>query len=208
MVQLLAIAFATSLGVMVMSAARINAWMMTIAALGFCATALAAAVRINQPYWHRAHAGVNVTNGEGRALAAEAVRRTSHITALFYAWGGTAMFLIYHVSGLRWQHGWEYGLGMLIIGAGLAVYVAMLRNTASPLNSARSIDGVVKLAGLHGLAAFAAMTWLAASGKLATPKTDWAANIVFMTGGLAIVVLSTIVMRTHYVLTRPSDGAR
>ena len=37
------------------------------------------------------------------------------LAALVYAWGATAMFAIYSLSGLYWRHWWEYGAGMSLI---------------------------------------------------------------------------------------------
>ena len=120
------------------------------------------------------------------------VRCMSAMTALVYFWGGLALNLIYKFSGLHWQHGWEYGLAMILISAGLAAYSYQLRDLSSALAATKALERVIHLAGLHGLAAMAALVWLAWSGKLHTPKDDWAANIIFVSGGLAVASISAV----------------
>jgi hypothetical protein len=154
-------------------------------------------MRMNAPLWT-----TDVSKLESRPLAAAAIRQTSIVTAALYAWGGAAMTLVYRFSGLHWQHGWQYGLAMLLIATGLAGYVHLLGDVRSSLNSDRAIDRVAKLAALQGIAVTFALAWLAGSGKLATTKGDWAANIIFVTGGLAIAMVSAVVTRTHHSLTR------
>ncbi len=49
-----------------------------------------------------------------------------------------------------------------------------------------------KAACLQGFAAGTGISWLIGSGKLATVKGDWAANDVFLAGGVAILCLSAM----------------
>lgn len=189
---------AGSIAVMLWAAANTDIRIMAAAAAAFILAAIARAARLNASLRRVAA----TSNPSERRSAAEAIRKTSYITALVYAWGGAAMLLVYRFSGLYWQHGWQYGLAMIVIAAGLAGYIAMLGNERSPLNSDAALDRAVQLAVLQGVAAAAAMVWLTTSGKLTTGKADWAANIVFMSGGLAISVISAIVARTHSKLTR------
>jgi hypothetical protein len=50
---------------------------------------------------------------------------------------------------------------------------------------------------LHGLAALCALVYLIGTGKLATAKDDWAANDVFLFGGIAILALCVIAAVTQ-----------
>jgi NADH:ubiquinone oxidoreductase subunit 5 (subunit L)/multisubunit Na+/H+ antiporter MnhA subunit len=43
----------------------------------------------------------------------------------------------------------------------------------------------------------AALIYLLASGKLATPKDDWAANVVFLAGGVTILLISLVSLQTY-----------
>jgi uncharacterized membrane protein len=47
------------------------------------------------------------------------------------------------------------------------------------------------------VAVAAALTYLVVSGKLATPKDDWAANVVFVTGGVTVLLISIASLVTH-----------
>ena len=74
--------------------------------------------------------------------------------------------LTYQVSGLKWQHGWQYGLGMMLIGRHwplCAMPGKMPAGTAMP----RSI-ATVRLVIMQGVAALLGLVWLVFSGKLAT----------------------------------------
>lgn len=129
-------------------------------------------------------------------LAATA-RGNATLMALAYAWGGLAMLCVYMLSGLSWRHGWQYGSGMVLIAAGLFAYARNVAKPGSTLATMWSLDLVAKLTGAQGLAAAVALAVLVASGKLATPKGDWAANHIFVAGGLAIVVLSAAAVLSH-----------
>lgn len=136
-------------------------------------------------------------------VALLSLRATSMITALVYFWGGLAMFLMYEVSGLTWQHGWQYALGMGAIGAAIAAYALGLRRANSWLNSDLAIETAIRITLLHGLAAAAALFWLLISGKLLSAKGDWAANIIFVSGGVAVAGICAIVIRTYRTTLPP-----
>ena len=113
-----------------------------------------------------------------------------------YGWGGLAMLAIYLGTTLKWQHGWQYGSGMLLIAAALIFYAANVQKPNSPFASARMLKIAKALTVAQAGAAFTALSWLIASGKLATAKNDWAANHIFMAGGLAIVFISLLAIMT------------
>jgi drug/metabolite transporter (DMT)-like permease len=87
------------------------------------------------------------------------------------------------LTGLSWQHGFQYGTAAALIAAGLLYYVHKLG--ASGAND----PPPVVLTILHSLAVTAGLIFLLASGKLQTPKGDWPANYIFLFGGFAIVGL-------------------
>ena len=134
--------------------------------------------------------------------AMHAARRNARLMALVYAWGGLAMLAVYKVSGLRWQHGWQYGTGMALIAAGLLVYVHRLGASNTRLRQPRMLDATAMLALLQAIAASVALAIMVAIGKLQTVKSDWAANHIFVAGGLAIVAISLIAYATHKRLRR------
>lgn len=131
--------------------------------------------------------------------------------AVTYLWGGAMMLAGYGFSALVWRHWWQYGAGMILIGGVLAL---LSRGFARAKSSGRS-DTIVELAyratQTQLAAAVLGLLFLAGSGKLASAKPDWAANHVFLAGGLVIVALCIFAIRTHRRLrseTSPRIGAR
>lgn len=174
-----------SVAAMTLAAANGERLMTGVAAAAFAALVLVVAIAVNRPAWQTP-----------QALAADAVgmvRRNARLAALVYAWGAAAMFAIYHLSGLAWRHGWQYGLGMALLSGVLLAFVHRLggRSKVPPL----------ALTLLHGAAALCALIYLVGTGKLETVKTDWAANHVFLFGGLAIVALNVIAAITQVRLS-------
>jgi hypothetical protein len=110
-------------------------------------------------------------------------------TLLALAWGAGAVSMlgVYLLSGLKWQHGWQYGCGMALIAA-LAWWFAQ---------HPRWLNAVAVAVGLQGAAAAIGLAVLAGSGKLASVKGDWAANVIFVAGGVAIAVLSVMAVAAH-----------
>jgi hypothetical protein len=89
---------------------------------------------------------------------------------------------------------------MLLIALGLYVLARKLADPSSA--SPRQMETSAYLALSQGIAASIALVILAASGKLQTAKDDWAANHIFVAGGLAIVVISFLAFATHRRLSR------
>ena len=175
----------------------------TILALIFGFAAIWSTRQINAPYI----VDPDHTGGANWSAAAIQIRATSFVTASVYAWGGLAMLLIYLITPLHWRHGWQYGSIMLVIAAGLILYIRALSSPSSRFARPASVTRIVQLAILHGITAAIALAWLILSGKLATYKGDWAANAIFLAGGLAIIGISIITVVTHRALTRaPATG--
>jgi len=142
------------------------------------------------------------TAGGDREPAAQfhMLRRNTRLVALIYGWGAAAMLSVYTVSGLHWRHGWQYGLAMALIAAGLIWYVRALGHPGTR-RAQRAGSGATRgLMLLHALAAAGGIVFLVASGKLSILKSDWAVNHVFVAGGLAVIALSLISARTHAAL--------
>jgi hypothetical protein len=106
-----------------------------------------------------------------------------------WAWGISAasMLGVYLLSGLKWQHGWQYGCGMVLITLAALVFA----------RQPRWLNAVAVAVALQGMAAAVGLAVLAGSGKLASVKGDWAANVIFVAGGVAIAVLSVMAVAAH-----------
>lgn len=153
-------------------------------------------LRTNRPLWRMPAERIKA---EAAPIAA---RRNARLIALVYAWGAAAMFAVYQLVGFRWQHGWQYGAGMALIAAVIFLYAHKLGDPASGLRRPGSLNSVLKLTVLHGAAAAMGLAFLFTSGKLKSPKGDWPANLIFMAGGLAVVMLSAIAVYTQMQMKR------
>lgn len=178
----LAIAAGTSVAMIAAGSAGDRALMAAAAGM-FAVAMIAAAVG----------ARYGLATGEASLRAEQQVAaRTTVLNALSFGWGAATLLGIYLLTPVRWQHGWQYGLAMAIISGGLAVYArALWLGTARIAQS--SALRVSAFLGL-GLAAAAAtaLAWLVWSGKLASVKGDWAANDVFLAGGVAVIAASLV----------------
>ncbi|MGE3428549.1 MAG: hypothetical protein AB7I44_17475 [Hyphomicrobiaceae bacterium] len=145
--------------------------------------------------------GPTTTNTVTPAAIA-AGRINAQLIGAVYNWGGLAMLTVYALSGIYWRHGWQYGLGMLLIALGLYNFARKISAPSSPLATPAALAISAMLALAQGIAAALALVILVASGKLATAKGDWAANHIFVAGGLAIVVISVLAYATHRRLSR------
>jgi hypothetical protein len=155
---------------------------------------------VNRPLWR-----LDTTRCSAHA-APETARRNARLMAITYAWGAIAMLSVYTLTGLRWYHAWQYGLAMALLAVLLFLYAIAIGREGSRLRQRVFLLGALQLTAVQGAGALAGVLFLIGSGKLATPKTDWAANRIFLTGGLAIAALSVIAAITQGKLAR-SDGA-
>jgi hypothetical protein len=181
----LLLAGALSVAGMVLGAGRGDR-LLAASAAGLFATAITAiALWINAPVVLRPAA-----DADGEAAAA-AVACNVWLAAFVYAWGASALLAVYTLSDLAWRHGWQYSLGAAIFAVGLAMVAASLdRAEGTKLPP-------LYLTALHGFAAVGGLVYLVAEGKLATLRGDWAANNVFVAGGLAIIALCVIAAITQ-----------
>lgn len=137
-----------------------------------------------------------------KAAAARAVVYSTRVSAMVYGWGGAALLSIYRFTPVHWQHGWQYGAGMLLISLGLVAYVSAFEREGSPLTQLSALDRIVSVGAAHGLAAAIGISYVMLSGKLSSPKGDWVANAVFLTGGATIGWISYLAVTTHRALKR------
>jgi hypothetical protein len=144
----------------------------------------------------------------GRALPSAVAWQNSCLLGATWLVGGLTMLAVYLVSGLKWQHGWQYGCGMLLIG-GLAFAYAygLAKGGDSRLLAPRYLDAAAGLVAAQGIAATAGLIVLAASGKLASVKGDWAANVIFVSGGAAIAVASLFAVMAYWRMRRYTPGS-
>lgn len=174
-----------------------------IAAGLFAIALVATAIDVNAPFWRADAAAL-----EPDASVNAAVRNT-RLLVIGYIWGAVALFMIYRMTSLRWQHGLQYGAGMALLAWLCQLYAHFLVQPGSRLRTPRALAQATWLALVHGGAAFAGVLFLVLSGKVYSVKGDWAANQIFLAGGLAIVALSLVSAYTQLKLTRPhSDEAK
>lgn len=191
---------AATVGLMTYAASIGTPALSLAAALVFGVVVVAVALYINRP---AAWTPDKIADPLGSMHAA---RRNARLMALVYAWGGFALLLIYGVSGLRWQHGWQYGSAMALIAAGLLIHVHKMGDEGAWTRTAAGLQASVYLSLAQAAAAALALVYLVSSGKLAAGGRDWAANHVFLVGGFVIVVLSLVAAQTHTLLKRRAAG--
>jgi len=127
----------------------------------------------------------------------EALARNAGLSAVAYAWGSATLLAIYTLSGLKWQHGWQYGAAMALVAGLHVLFLTRLSDPASWLRTPSGQDFARGLSALHGLAALGALAYLLHSGKLARVRPDWAANQVFVAGLIAVVAICAFAAYTH-----------
>lgn len=189
---LLASALSTSL--MVLGAGRGDRFLPSLSAGLLMAFVVGTGLGINAPLWSRV-AGA-AARQDGFAAVKEALRCNVWLASVVYAWGASTLFAIYSLSDLVWRHAFQYGLGAAVFAGCLAIYGQRLGRS----QSAHAPPLILTI--LHGVAATGGLVYLVGGGKLETPKGDWAANEVFLWGGLAIVVLCILSAMTQTRITR------
>ena len=173
-----------------------------IAAGLFAVALIASAVEMNSGFWRLG------SFGPSDEAAVEAAIRNSRLLALGYLWGALALFMSYKLTPLRWQHGLQYGAGMALIAWFIQFYVHFLVQPDSRLRTPEALTKAMWLSVLHGAAALGGLAFLLLSGKINSIKDDWAANHVFLAGGLAIVALSFVSAYTHTRLSSAPHARR
>ncbi|HUS97973.1 MAG TPA: hypothetical protein VMX97_14695 [Hyphomicrobiaceae bacterium] len=192
---LLIVAGLVSLAAMTGGIARGFPTLVPLAALSFAGVAIYGAW-----HWNRAFTGLPAGRVTEHAAPIAGVRN-AQLLALVYCWGGLAMLGCYYLTSLHWQHAWQYGAGMMLIGLAIYMYARALRQPGSVARSPRSMLAMERLTAAQGWGAIAGLTFMVVSGKLWSGKTDWAANAVFLAGGVAVAALSAFGVLTQRKLT-------
>ena len=177
-------------------------WVSGTAALFLPVMTILVSLRVNAPYWRSGEPA----RGSDTLIAAS----QSNAGLIAWTWGAGAacMLAVYLLSGLKWQHGWQYGTGMLLIAVLGFAYVRSLGTLGSPTRRPSLLTVAALMAAAQGIAAIGGIMILVLSGKVASPRGDWAANIIFVAGGLAITVLSAIAVRTWARLNPDGKGGQ
>lgn len=191
MLPAILISFALSTFVSVLAAARHAGVPMALAAALFAVQVLIAVLRINAPFWR---------TGDAQTLSLDWAWENTVLAAIAYAWGATAMFTVYSLSGLTWRHWWQYGAGMALLASAALVCAAYLARGRGPYGTAKANSILMGVTAAQVIAVGGGLIYLIASGALHTKKPDWAANYVFITGGCTVILISLASLLTFYRL--------
>jgi len=191
---LIALLVTTVFGMVVSARDRLTASTAAFAA-AFAFIIAVVALRTNLACWR---AGTSPRPG-----ALEAARRNARLNMLTYAWGAVAMQALYitPLTGLRWQHGWQYASAFALLAAGAFAYVHLAGSDGAAMRN-RLEALAAPLAAVQAVFAAGGLAFMLGSDKLQTPKSDWAANIVFLSAAIAVLVVSTAALYTHRRLSR------
>lgn len=195
------LALVVSIMVAVLAAGRGSGWTLALAVALFAVQMLFVALRLNAPFW-----GSSPPATEGPATVACA-QNNAVLAALVYAWGAIAMLAIYSLTPLWWRHWWQYGGAMLLIAGAIFLYAAAMAGGRAPYRSPRALEVLMGLTAAQGVAVVVAIFWLVLSGKISTPRDDWAANEIFMGGAAMLAMLSAVSILTYRKLARRQTPA-
>ena len=190
----LLVTLASALLAMYLAARSLQKVESAVAAAVFAIVLATTALRTNAPLWGRASpAAAGITQRD--ALSANAL-----MIMLAFLWCGLAFYAIYLGTGIRWQHGWEYGSACMLFGGAYGYYLTRLSKPGDDLGQSVALDRMARIAGYQAMLIGIGLVWLIGSGKLATVKGDWAANQIFLSGGFAIMCISVILIKTNAAL--------
>jgi hypothetical protein len=181
-------AFAMSILIGVLSVTRGASVPLGIAAGLFSLQVLVTLWRINAPLWSS-----DAAHGTG----ADWAWSNTVLAAIVYAWGAAAMFTIYSLTGLHWRHWWQYGAGMALLAAAALLCATYLASGRGRYGRATSLNILMSIAAAQAVSVVGALVYLVATGKLDTPKSDWAANHIFIAGCVTIGIISIVSLLAH-----------
>jgi hypothetical protein len=146
-----------------------------------------------------------VPNRNASLASHVALLQTTRLTAIFYAWGAGSMQGLYltPLTGLKWQHGWQYAAAMALLA--LAT-IAFERTLPRPLPGGdatgwrRHIRWARPLAAAQAFVGGVGVAALLISGKLWSERADWAANRVFAALAVAVLAVSAASMVAQHRL--------
>jgi hypothetical protein len=182
---LLALLLSTLVGVL--AAGRGSGLTLGIAMALFGAQVVVTLFRINAPVWH----------GETAADDTDWAWSNTVLAALVYAWAATAMFALYSLTGLYWQHWWQYGLAMALFAAAAFFFAAYLLGGHGPIPRAQALRILMVVTAAQAAAIIVGLVWLFTSDKLYSGKQDWAANHVFVSGGIVLAIISIVSLLSY-----------
>ncbi|MGE0699522.1 MAG: hypothetical protein AB7O57_10535 [Hyphomicrobiaceae bacterium] len=168
-------------------------WIVTAAAAAFTVAAVIVAIAAERDV------------GRANATRPDASRDRLHAgavtAAIAYAWGAVAMQGLYitPLTGLKWQHGWQYAAAMLLLACISIVIARRLRSSSPGLEATASL-----LAAGQAAVAGGGLIALVATGKLWSVRADWAANRVFAALAIAVLAISLSVLVAHIRPARAS----
>jgi hypothetical protein len=154
------------------------------AAIVFCASAIASGHKLSK------------TPSVEHAAAFQMLQKSVCLSIVTCAWAAAALFLAYPIAGLKWLHGWEYGVAFALITVLFSNYARLLESYIDTQTQAAAVARAKALAVLQAIAIAVTMIWIIASGKLATVKGDWLANDIFLATGFAMLTLSMLLVRS------------
>jgi hypothetical protein len=201
MLPVILLALLLSIIIAVLAAGRGSGWTLALAVALFALQMLVVALRLNAPFW-----GSSPPETEGPATVACA-QTNAVLTGLVYAWGAIAMLATYSLTPLKWQHWWQYGAAMLLIAGAIFLYAYVLTAGHESYRSPRALEVLMGLTVAQGIAVVVALLWLLFSGKIYTPRGDWAANEIFIGGAVMLGMLSAVSIPTLRMLTRRQMSA-
>ncbi len=124
-------------------------------------------------------------------------RMNAWLTSAAFGWGGLALLFGYGLSDLKWRHDWQYGFGMVLVAALVAWLGRRFMTVNNQAYRSVLLGAAYRATQLQLAGAVAGLTFLIGAGKLASSKDDWAANQIFLFGGLLIILLSIVALITH-----------
>jgi hypothetical protein len=182
------------------------AWFSWLSVSLFSLAIFATSLEINLDWWSSDRGARSC--GEQIDRMASAALQNAQLMVLAYLWGAVSMIAVYRLTGLRWQHGLQYGMGMALVATLHLAYAWLIAIPGSSLRSERALKSATMLALAHGAAALIGIMVLVLTGKILSTKGDWAANQVFTAGGLAVAGLTAISALTTVRLLRGHQRRR
>lgn len=170
-----------------------------VAAATFATALIATSIDLNRPLW------VDPRAAGDRDAQVVAALRNARLLVIGYFWGAFSLLAFYRGTGLKWQHGLQYGAGMALFAWLALLYAHFLARPDSRLRSPRALAHATWLSVFHGAAAVAGLLFLIGTGKILSIKDDWAANQIFLTGGIAVAALSFVSAYTQFRLAKPGS---
>ncbi len=181
---------------MTWAVAQLKPFLASLAAVAFACLMILAGLLGNRGLWRLESTKISPSAAPIAGL------RNATLMAVTYAWGAVGLAGIYTFAGVKWQHGWQYAAGMALIAGIIALYARGLADPDSSLRAPSAQTAMFRVTALHAAAAAAGLCFLFLGGKLKSPRGDWAANIVFLMGGVTIFALSVMAAITQHKLSQ------